>query len=90
MKHTLLASTFVVLASAFAVAQTPSVMPGQWTLVVSKSSFSPGPAPKSQHAVLTAIPNGIRTVADRVQADGKTTHFEWDGTFDEKDRPVLG
>lgn len=65
-------------------------MPGQWTLDVSKSSFSPGPAPKSQHAVLTAIPNGIRTVADRVEADGKQVHFEWNGTFDGKDQPVIG
>ena len=91
MKHLLLASTFVVaLGPSLAAAQTPSVMPGPWTLDVSKSSFSPGPAPKSQHAVLTAIPNGIRTVADRVEADGKLVHFEWDGTFDGNDRPVIG
>ena len=91
MRHLLIASTFAVaLASTFAVAQTPSVMPGEWTLDVSKSSFSPGPAPKSQHAVLTAIPNGIRTSADRVEADGKRVHFEWNGTFDGKDQPVLG
>lgn len=90
MKHTLLASVLVVAGSSLVLAQTPSVMPGQWTLDVAKSRFSPGPAPKSQHAVLTAIPNGIRTVADRVEADGKKVHFEWDGTFDEKDRPVIG
>ena len=89
MKQTLLAS-FVVAVSAVAFAQAPSVMPGQWELNVSKSTFSPGPAPKSQHAVLTAIPNGIRTVADRIEADGKKVHFEWDGTFDGKDRPVIG
>ena len=90
MKHTLLASVLVVVVSSLAFAQTPSVMPGPWTLDVAKSTFSPGPAPKSQHAVLTAIPNGIRTVADRVEADGKKVHFEWDGTFDQKDRPVIG
>jgi hypothetical protein len=90
MKHTLLASILAIAGSSLAFAQTPSVMPGPWTLDVAKSTFSPGPAPKSQHAVLTAIPNGIRTVADRIEADGKKVHFEWDGTFDEKDRPVLG
>jgi hypothetical protein len=91
MKHLLLASTFVaIVGSSLAVAQTPSVMPGEWTLDVSKSSFSPGPAPKSQHAVLTAIPNGIRTSADRIEADGKKVHFEWNGTFDGKDQPVIG
>ena len=90
MRHTLLASLLAVACSSFAFAQTPSVMPGQWELNVAKSTFSPGPAPKSQHAVLTAIPNGIRTVADRIEADGKKVHFEWDGTFDSKDRPVIG
>src|SRR5215467_16362950 len=90
MKHTLLASMFVVAVSTFAFAQTPSVMPGEWTLDVSKSSFSHGPAPKSQHAVLTTIPNGIRTSADRIEADGKRVHFEWNGTFDGKDQAVLG
>jgi len=91
MTRTLLSfSLALAIGSTVAVAQKPSVMPGQWTLDVSKSSFSPGPAPKSQHAVLTAIPNGIRTVADRIEADGKKVHFEWDGTFDEKDRPVIG
>ena len=91
MTRTLLAlSSAIVLSSSLVRAQTPSVMPGQWTLDVSKSSFSPGPAPKSQHAVLTAIPNGIRTSADRVEADGKLVHFEWNGTFDGKDQPVIG
>jgi hypothetical protein len=90
-----------LVASALLLAQAPvpnvanvanvaSVMPGRWTLDVSKSTFSPGPAPRSQHAVLTAVPNGIRTVADRVEVDGKTTHFEWTGTFDGKDQPVTG
>ena len=91
MTRTLLAlSSAIVLSSSLVRAQTPSVMPGQWTLDVSKSSFSPGPAPKSQHAVLTAIPNGIRTSADRAEADGKLVHFEWNGTFDGKDQPVIG
>ena len=82
----------VVFALALLLAQAPaaSVMPGHWTLDVSKSTYRPGPTPKSQSAVLTAVPNGIRTVADRVEADGKMTHFEWTGTFDGKDQPVVG
>jgi hypothetical protein len=91
MKQTLLSLSFALAMGApFVSAQTPSVMPGQWTLDVEKSTYSPGPKPKSQHAVLTAIPNGIRTVADRVEADGRMVHFEWSGTFDMKDQPVTG
>ncbi len=91
MKQTLLALSLVVVGASLAAAQTVSnVVSGSWTLDVAKSSFSPGPAPKSQHAVVTVVPNGVRTVADRVQADGKLTHFEWTGTFDGKDQPVVG
>src|SRR6266581_6419058 len=81
-----------LMASVVLLAQAPAanVMPGRWTLDVQKSTYSPGPAPKSQHAVLTAVPNGIRTVADRVEADGTMVHFEWSGTFDMKDQPVVG
>ncbi len=82
--------SILTMVAASVAAQTPGVIPGRWTLDVSKSTFSPGPAPKSQHAVLTAIPNGIRTVADRIEADGKLVHFEWNGTFDGKDQPVVG
>jgi hypothetical protein len=74
------------------LAQAPAVdvMPGRWTLDPAKSTYVPGPAPKSQVATLTAVANGIRTVADRVEADGSKTHFEWTGTFDGKDNPVVG
>ena len=65
-------------------------MPGRWTLDPAKSTYVPGPVPKSQVATLTAVANGIRTVADRVEADGSKTHFEWTGTFDGKDNPVVG
>jgi hypothetical protein len=89
MKLAALVASALLLAQA-PVANVASVMPGSWTLDVSRSKYSPGPAPKSQHAVLTAVPNGIRTVADRVEADGKKVHFEWTGTFDGKDQPVAG
>jgi hypothetical protein len=90
MKPAVSLSIALMLGAALLAAQTPNVMPGRWTLDVEKSSYSPGPKPKSQHAVLTAIPNGIRTVADRVEADGRMVHFEWNGTFDGKDQPVVG
>jgi hypothetical protein len=81
------------LASAVPFAQVASTsdpMPGTWLLDLTKSRFSPGPAPKSQAATLTAVDGGIRVVADRVEADGKTTHFEWTAKFDGKDYPVTG
>ena len=93
MNRTVLSLSFIAgLVSVSLLAQAPAadVMPGRWTLDPAKSTYVPGPVPKSQVATLTAVANGIRTVADRVEADGSKTHFEWTGTFDGKDNPVAG
>lgn len=85
-------SLVVALISASLLAQAPAadVMPGRWTLDPAESTYVPGPVPKSQVATLTSVANGIRTVADRVEADGSRTQFEWTGTFDGNDNPVIG
>lgn len=85
----------VVLITVFcfvAFAQGPAAknMVGTWKLDVAKSKFSPGPALKDQVATLSAVEGGLKVVADRIEADGKKTHFEWSAKFDEKDYPVSG
>ncbi len=87
------ASSLLSGPRGLSAAQAPgksSVFAGHWTLDVAKSTYSPGPTPKSQHATLSLVPNGIRTVAERVEADGSVTRFDWTGTFDRVDRPVTG
>ena len=82
-----------MLASGVQFAQVASganPMLGTWTLDPAKSRFSPGPAPKSQTARLEAVDGGIRVVADRIESDGKATHFEWTAKFDGNDYPVTG
>ncbi len=86
---------FVVLLVVFcavALAQAPAAknMVGTWKLDAAKSKFSPGPPLKDQVATLSAVDGGLKVVADRVDADGKTTHFEWTAKFDGKDYPVTG
>jgi hypothetical protein len=82
----------VVFCAAVVFAQAPAAknMAGTWKLDPAKSKFSPGPALKSQVATLEAVDGGLKVVADRVDADGKTTHFEWTAKFDGKDYPVKG
>ena len=65
-------------------------MVGVWKLDAAKSKFSPGPPLKDQVATLSAVEDGLKVVADRTEADGKTTHFEWTAKFDGKDYPVKG
>jgi len=82
-----------VLASVVQFAQGPppgNPMLGTWKLDPAKSKFSPGPALKGQTAKLEAADGGMKVVADRIESDGKPTHFEWTAKFDGKDYPVKG
>ena len=63
------------------VAANPHV--GTWTLNVSKSTYTPGPAPKSQTLKIEAWgDDGITYVADGVGGDDKPTHSEFQAKFD--------
>src|SRR6266403_2366559 len=93
MKRALfIASLLFVFCSVVLLAQAAAAknMVGTWKLDPAKSKYSPGPTPKSQIAKLEAVEGGMKVVSDRVEADGKNTHFEWTAKFDGKDYPVTG
>ena len=82
--------SFCILCLCSAAVFAQKNLAGTWKLDVAKSKYTPGPAPKSQVATLEAVDGGLKVVSDRVEADGKTTHFEWTAKFDGKDYPVKG
>jgi hypothetical protein len=64
---------------------------GTWTLDVAKSTFSPGPAPKSNVIVTTDAGGGkFHSDVTVVTADGKTLHTEATYAYDGTDYPVTG
>jgi hypothetical protein len=63
---------------------------GTWKLNLSKSKYSPGPAPKSQTLKLEAAGDGVKYTADGIGADGKPTHQEFTAKYDGKDYPFKG
>jgi hypothetical protein len=82
---------FVVSIVAGMGAQAPKGMEGAWKLNVTKSKFSPGPAPKSMTLVYSAVgTTGIKIVADMVPATGAAQHWEMTAHYDGKDHPVTG
>jgi hypothetical protein len=79
----------VLVFTAVVIAADNNV--GTWQLNVGKSSYSPGPAPKSQTLKIDAWgDNGVTYVADGVGADGKPTHTEFQAKYDGKDYPFKG
>ena len=80
-------------AAAPAPAPAASANPhlGTWVLNVGKSSYSPGPAPKSQTIKMEAWDaDGVSYVADGVGGDDKPTHSEFKAKYDGKDYEFKG
>jgi hypothetical protein len=49
---------------------------GTWVMDASKSTYSPGPAPRSQTVKYEAAANGVKRTIDAVDAKGQKTHTE--------------
>jgi hypothetical protein len=77
-----------VLVSS-ALAQADSQV-GNWRLNVAKSTYSPGPAPKSATTRIEAAGAGVKIVVDQTMTDGSTRHWEFTGNYDGKDMPITG
>ena len=65
---------------------------GTWRLNIAKSTYSPGPPPtvKSQTSRREAVPNGVKTTIDTIDAKGNATHVEVTAMFDGKEYEVKG
>jgi hypothetical protein len=85
---TALSAGLVALAS---VASAANNSIGTWKLNVAKSTWSPGPAAKSQLAKVEAWgEDGVKYTSDGVGPDGKPTHMEFQAKFDGKEVPFTG
>ena len=65
-------------------------MIGTWKLNVSKSNFTPGPAPKSAINKFEPWEDGIKATIDLVNGQGNRVHLEVAARFDGKDYPIKG
>jgi len=80
--------SLVLTGSGFAQAADHTL--GTWKLNLAKSTYSPGPAPRSNTAVYEAWEGGIKGTRDGVDAGGKSTRSEFAARFDGKDYPYKG
>ena len=82
-----LALSTSLISAAFAQSD-PQV--GVWKLNVEKSTYSPGPGPKSGTTKIEAAGSGTKVIVDQVLADGTKRHYEFAANYDGKDSPVTG
>ena len=72
-------------------AQAPDPLIGTWKLDVNKSTYKPGPGPKSVTVVITpAAAKGIKVAIDVVPAEGAPLKIGYTSMRDGKDSPVTG
>ena len=90
--RTLLIGTALAIggtAVALAADASDSVV-GTWKLNLAKSTFSPGPAPKSQMRAYVATADGIDMMYTGVAADGSAVNGKSTFKYDGKDYPITG
>ena len=74
-----------------AAAQTPEPIVGTWRLDTAKSTYKPGPVPKSTTIVVEAEGKGIKVAVDSVNADGSPLKWGFSSVRDGKtESPVTG
>lgn len=83
-------AVFAAAMGLAAAAQAPDPLIGTWKLDLAKSTFKPGPAPKSLTVVIEAAGKGIKVAVDGVGGDGTPVKFGYTSMRDGKDVPVTG
>jgi len=63
---------------------------GTWKLNVAKSSYSPGPTPKSLTLTVVADEKSLKIHSEGVDGEGKPTKVDFTANFDGKDYPATG
>ena len=86
---TVLAAAILVLAVA-ATAQPADPFVGTWRLDLSKSKYSPGPAPKSTTTTYEAAGKGYKVSVKTEPASGPLQEWSYTSNLDGKDVPITG
>jgi len=87
-----MALLFLALATALPqIGFAQTIMVGTWKLNLTKSKYSPGPAPKSSTIIFEAVGQGFRGTIEGIDAQGNPTKAVFGVFFlDGKSHPVTG
>jgi hypothetical protein len=91
MKRVTVSAVLLLAVVAFLTARVSAgdLRAGTWKVNIQKSKYSPGPPPTGPNIQkIEAVENGIKMVADGVNAKGQKTHNEYTVRYDGKDYPA--
>jgi hypothetical protein len=72
------------------LAQAPDPVVGTWELNLAKSTFSPGPAPKSEMRIYQASGSDLKLTLTGVDGAGKPTSITASYSLDGREHPIIG
>lgn len=81
---------FAVVATTGAAGQARDPRTGTWILNVAKSSYKPGPAPRSQTVKIEPSGQGEHVRSEARNANGTRVVTEYTAAFDGTDYPLKG
>jgi hypothetical protein len=81
---------FAVAFGAAIAAQAADPLMGTWNLDAAKSSYKPGPTPKSATVVISGGGKEVKVAVDAVMPDGTPMKWGYTSTRDGEDVPVTG
>jgi hypothetical protein len=80
-----------VLLATNLQAQGDKGLAGTWKLNAAKSTFSPGPPPKTMSVTYSSVgADGLKVVVDVAPAEGAAQHWEMTARYDGKEYPIKG
>lgn len=87
---TMLVAAAVLAVAVLAIAQPKDPFLGTWRLDLAKSTYSPGPPPKSTTSTYEAAGKGYKVSVKTEPASGATQQWSYTSSLDGKDSPISG
>jgi len=85
-----LAALLVLGTGSLAAASQEDLVLGTWVLNLEKSSYDPGPAPRSQTRTYEAVPEGIKATIVTVDPKGQSIAARYTADYDSLEHPLTG
>ena len=79
-----------LVATGAALAQAPDPVVGTWELNLAKSTFSPGPAPKSETRIYVASGSDLKLTLKGIDGDGKPISIQASYSLDGREHAIIG
>jgi len=87
---TMVLAAGVLTVAVLATAQPKDPFVGTWRLNLAKSTYSPGPAPKSTTSTYEAAGQGYKVSVKTEPASGPAQQWSYTSNLDGKDSPITG